>query len=553
VDRDRVSWIGLLLLTVVGLGFIWVPYSIRMWAAGHYQFFPLVFLAVGILLWSRRAELAFNRSPADGRLLAPLLVSVIVLAIFSNLLYSSFLGIIATVLAIWVGVYAVFGWGGVRVAAPVLALLVFAIPLPMHLDEALIVRMQLLASDFASRFLDGIGVIHFRQGVILQTQNTQFLTEEACSGIRSLFSSWAVVAIVSVAMRHRWWRFAINMAQTVVWVMLGNILRIVLVVALADVAPWLGTGWGHELLGLGVFAFILAMIASTDTAVSGLISNELVIETRDESPILPGYGGENANAGPAVELPPFPLADRPRMVVFAGLVVLALVSMRAEWVRSGWTATVQSLASRKLPAPHEADLPEALAGLERTSFTHTSRGPNFLWAQDSYLWEYRRGPLVAIVSLDTPWNEWHNLDHCYRNIGWQTEPQFGLLPPQPSSEALAEYRHSELLMHRAGNYGFVVFSAIDRNGNYVAEGGALEAADIIADPAVLFAHTRAALGLGGQRANVLTADRLPVSTVQLYAESTLPWTGEDLKRLRDLFLEAREKLVSRQAQVGGGS
>src|SRR5690606_16557853 len=106
-------------------------------------------------------------------------------------------------------------------------------------DERLIVSMQLTASDLSSRFLDGLGVIHFRQGVILQTADTRFLTEEACSGIRSLFSTWAVVAIASIALRHRWWRLGINMIQTVPWVLIGNVLRIVAVVGLSSSYPWL--------------------------------------------------------------------------------------------------------------------------------------------------------------------------------------------------------------------------------------------------------------------------------------------------------------------------
>lgn len=114
-----------------------------------------------------------------------------------------------------------------KVAWPVLALLFLAVPLPMQWDERLIVNMQLFASDYASRLLDGIGVIHLRQGAILQTETMFFLTEQASSGIRSLFSALAVVAIYGVAMEHGWWRLLINLIQTLLWVMIGNVLGIV--------------------------------------------------------------------------------------------------------------------------------------------------------------------------------------------------------------------------------------------------------------------------------------------------------------------------------------
>lgn len=541
--HDRVMWTALLVLMTLGLVFLWIPYCIRMWSAGHYQFFPFVFIAVAMLLWARRGELQEARSPAKPSALTAALLAVVVLAALANLLYSSFTGIVATVVATVVGVYAIFGWSGTRAAAPVLALLIFAVPLPMHWDQSLIVRMQLLASDLASRVLDAIGVIHFRQGVILQTQNTQFLTEEACSGIRSLFSSWAVVAAVGVAMRHRWWRIAINLAQTVLWVMIGNVIRIAAVVALADVAPWLGSGSGHELLGLAVFAFILAMVASTDVALSTLISRELVIPARRESP-----EGDDERRMPRISLPPFPLTGWPLRTALLALVVLASVCARAQWVRASWASADRTATFIKPTPPRQSDLPVTFAGFEQTQFRHTSRGPNFLWAQDSYIWHYTAGPLEAIISVDMPWNEWHNLDHCYRNIGWKTEATFSLLPDQDSLQAaMPDYRHSELLMRRSGQSGFVIFSAIDRDGQHVAESG-LQPAEILTNPAMFASQMAAAVGFGGRRSNRLAADRLPVSTVQLYAESMAPWTDADLERLRELFFQARERLV--ESKVG---
>jgi exosortase/archaeosortase family protein len=395
--------------------------------------------------------------------------------------------------------------------------------------------------------LDGVGVIHFRQGVILQTENTQFLTEEACSGIRSLFSSWFVVAAYGVAMRHRWWRVLINLLQTVLWVMLGNVLRIVLVVSLADSAPWLASGWGHELLGLGVFAFILAMVASTDAGLSELISSELVIEPRDTSATeLDGFG--ETFRPPPITLPPFPL----RGVLLVGACVILLltvfVSARAHWVRSQLIASPMPAAFVPPTPDQESDLPESIAGFGRSTFRHLSRGPNYLWAPDSYTWQYTHGPLVATVSIDSPWKQWHNLNYCYRNIGWQTEAEFSILPAEQSwREAMPGYRHSELLMQRSGQHGFVVFSAIDRDGLPVPEG--LEAPQVLADPERFLAHARAVLGMGGERDELMTPDRLPVSTVQLYAESLSPWTADDLQKLRELFFEARSVVVELRQQA----
>ena len=504
VRHEQKLWIALALLAVLGSVPLWMPYAVRMWATGHYQYFPLVFLAVGMLLWNRRAEIISARTTPNGLLTAGLALSIASVMAIGVLLYSSFIGIVATVAGIWTAMYLIYGSGGVRAAAPVTALLIFTVPLPMLWDQDLIVRMQLLASDLSSRLLDGLGVIHFRQGVILQTADTRFLTEEACSGIRSLFSTWAVVAIGSVALRHRWWRLGINLVQTVPWVMIGNVLRIVAVVAL-----------------------------------SHLIGRELVVETANEPPLL------DDSTDSQLHLPAFPLRGPMRAVVFIGLALLVAIGLRVQWVRVAAAAPWRTTAGVSIAPPTEGLLPQELVGMKRQAFEHKARGPNAIWARNSFVWTYRKDGLSAIVSWDMPWNEWHNLNGCYRNLGWRNTATFAI----PSdTDPLDGYRHSELRMQDRGRFGFVIFSAIDRHGQHVPEVGATQALQAIGNPAAFARHSLAALGIGGRPINVVTPDRLPASTVQVYAESLAPLTEHQLEQLRALFIEARAILRSNWVQ-----
>ena len=538
-------WI--LVFAVLGLGVLLLAptYTTRMWNAGHYQYFPLVFVAVIGLLWANRAEVIEAAEPCIGWVVGALLIAITLQLVFANILYSGFMGVLALVLAVWTGYYAAFGWGGLKIAAPVLSLLVFVIPLPMQWDEQLIVTMQLIASDYASRFLDGVGVIHFRQGVILQTGRTQFLTEEACSGIRSLFSSWAVVAIYGVATGHRWWRILVNLFQTVLWVMVGNVLRIVAVVALADRVPWLASGMGHELLGLGVFAFILLMVALTDYAISGLIRTELVFETNTDTSIFGELFDPAPAKAPAFQVPPFPVVGGLRKSLLIGLLLLLVVSLRSAWVRPSSLSRIGYANNGDVPVALESVLPESLAGMRRVSFRHDFRGPNYLWAQSSYVWEFSDDRLRAVVSLDSPWDDWHNLDVCYTNIGWKTEPQFGIEPADEAMrEAMPGYRQSELVMRRASKSGFVVYSAIDRLGRPVLEPRSSDPFSALSLPGIVLSRLWAGLGFGPERLNLITPDRLPIETVQLYAESTRPLTEADQEKLRALFFEARRELVA---------
>lgn len=539
VSREQKLWIALAILAVLGLFPLWMPYAIRMWATGHYQYFPLIFLTVGVLLWNRQEEIASARTAPNGLLGAGLIISISIVMAIGILLYSSFIGIVATVASFWTALYLVYGSGGVYAAAPVAALLVFTVPLPMLWDQELIVRMQLIASDLSSRFLDGLGVVHFRQGVILQTAETQFLTEEACSGIRSLFSAWATVALFSVIHRHRWWRLGINLVQTVPWVMLGNVLRIVAVVAFSQPLPWIVEGWGHELLGFVVFAFILTMVGCTDLALSHLIGRELVVETVQEPPLLDPSDHSFA------KLPEFPLHGGLRTAVFASLIILAVLGIRVQWVRLAAAAPWRTAAGDAFAPPTEELLPPQLAEMKRETFKHKVRSPNAIWARNSFVWNYRRPGLNAIVSWDMPWNEWHNLNGCYRNLGWRNTATYAipsLTDPAPG------FHHSELQMQDRGRFGFVIFSAIDRHGQHVPEVQFKQAASALGNPSAFFRHALAAIGFGGRPVNVVTPDRLPASTIQVYAESTAPLTEHQLDQLRKLFIEARSTLRSSLVQ-----
>ena len=69
------------------------------------------------------------------------------------------------------------------------------VPLPFRWDVRLVFALQDWSSRAASLMLDFWGVDHLLAGHILELPHQQFLVEEACSGIQSLFSLLAFAAI----------------------------------------------------------------------------------------------------------------------------------------------------------------------------------------------------------------------------------------------------------------------------------------------------------------------------------------------------------------------
>lgn len=528
--------------TVVGLLAV---YAQRMWTSGHYQFFPLVVIAVGYLLTVRRTEIERQSQPASPIVFLMTSLPLFVLALVANFQYSGFLAIVFAVLITYALFYGMYGWDGFRAALPVLGLLLFLIPLPKLWDNSLIISLQFVASQVASILLDGTGVIHYRSGVILNTIESKYVTEEACSGIRSLFSSLAIVATACVALRHAFWRLFLNLTQTVVWVIIGNAIRVAVVVGLADnYAPILVADWAHEAFGAAVFVFILLMVWSTDAVLSSLISSELVLDAESQS----DYDNDpNAPWIPQPQPMPVPSAMSATLLLLAA--TITIVDMRVAWVHRD---DLLGFANRYLHENSIVDkdtLPQKINGFVQTSFQIEKRRPNYLLADHSSIWNYDRDGLRIAISYDTPWNEWHDLHNCYRGIGWESIPTY-FINPQTDLPLVpfSTQPYSELSMQRNGQYGYVIFSAIDCLGDPVTVGQNAAAVTGETVDWRWYDRTLHSLGISDRQIKSVSAHRQPVSTIQVLVESMEPIQPEDLQDVKLAFFEARGRFVAKLRQ-----
>lgn len=567
------QWCVLLAACVFSVITLWWPYAQRMWAQGHYQYFPVLIAAVGALIWSRRGEIMAAATGPSARWFAVGLGGAIILALAGQLLYSGFLGMIATLALAAVLVYGWVGRGGFFAALPVLSLLVFALPLPMNLDQSLIIKMQFWASQIASTLLDGIGVRHVREGVVLITERSHFMTEEACSGIRSLFSSLAVVAAFGVGLRHRWLRIAANLVQALVWVIIGNSLRVFVVVILADhVSTWFATGAGHEIVGMLVFIFILAMVASTDallclitgwdrrTAAQPEVADFPQRQSQGQSYAQPQgqlHGQSRGQLQGAVAADPLSAIPLPRWVQFgamAMMVLVGIIGLRVTSVRASGYGLRQLAELPQQTAPAEADLPAALGSWRLESFEHVQRERTSMFAAESYIWTYRLGTQAMAISVDAPWAEWHDLAVCYRGIGWDvqsdyfvTAPAAGVGRPVGESPVAGPQQRTQtvLRMAKGDRSGLVLFSVVDRQGQEIFPGWRAAAVGRWQQlPKAVGGQVLASLGFGLQDQFRLMGRQLPASTIQLLVESPAEMTEGQVAELQGLFESVREQLLA---------
>lgn len=515
------------------LGF---EYYRRMWSVGHYQFFPLLMAAVAWLIFDRLIE--SRRERPRGQLNYWLLAGNAALLLIATLMFSPFFWILSLMMLVVIYIYDRWGMAGVKYSAPAWVLLFFVVPLPSNLDLKLVNQLQFLSSQLASYILDAFGQIHFREGVILITEKKQFFTEEACSGIRSLFSSVSAMAIYGVMMRYGWARHLFNVIQTVLWVIIGNAVRIALVVYLADnVNESFAHGTTHEMFGLANFVFVFLCALSTDRGINAWQAStadvtQAALQSDVEEPVV---DGEVVSSKRALD----PASDRSPKWRLSLILAFALIGIFA--ARLTYAKTIVDnfrFGDESLFESVESDLPKRMLGWERVSFEHQQRDDTRLLAPESFVWTYVKKGRRVVISLDSPYFDFHNLNDCYQGFGWNVD--FENRYPAGDSDVSTANNLTQLKMEKSGESGLVLFTAFDRDGVLVRP-----TFDINYDPTKwmeILRHIRLAFGLLNQENDPkFSKQTLPITQVQLLHVSNVPIN--DLPEIEQLFVEARAALL----------
>ena len=87
-----------------------------------------------------------------------------------------------------------------------LLLLLLAIPIPMLIFNRIAFPLQLIASDYAARVINLIGIPAFREGNVIELAQMKLEVVEACSGIRSLMSLATLAVTYAYFAEAKWWR-----------------------------------------------------------------------------------------------------------------------------------------------------------------------------------------------------------------------------------------------------------------------------------------------------------------------------------------------------------
>jgi exosortase len=516
-------WFCSLLLPLIALSpLLWMQGAVLM-GKPHMQFFPLVIL--GAVYFLRTESEPFVSRSSRGWVQWLWLGGCVVAGV------ALFLGSPWLAQCCMTGMVGVWALGArphfsvLRITG-IVGLLSVALPPPFGLDHRLVQGLQSLSSMVCSRLMDCAGIVHVRRGNIIEIASKPLFVEEACSGVDSQYALMAVAGVLLLLGRAGWIVSLITIVTVPLWAILGNLLRIFLIVGGLE---WFGVdlsqGQVHTVLGLMVFAFT-AWVHWSSVQFLNYLQVQFFSQSKES-------GGEEG-------------LER-RLVGDQGH------RMRWEWVFVPlllfvfFPDSVQSLIDF-----HRApDLPSmtreqadrfpgrgALAvgsGGRVLGFQTEYRDRDDMLGQHSRIWEVASGVGRMTVCLDFPFRGWHPLWECYINSGWKRLSS-QMLEGQDGNGAFYE----TILENDLGDKAVLHFSLFDEEARpYTFEGSVA-----FRQHAARWKNT-----LWNRKGRIDRGIEPLTFQYQQLAHTNIDPTQEDLVELRGMFLVGRRQVVAQSQGV----
>jgi exosortase B len=265
-DSVFVEWFPVLLGLVVLFGPTYFDLANTLWMSENQAHGPIIFCVVLYYFWQKRH--AINTLET-----VPSKVGWAVF-IFGLLLYV--IGRSQSIQIFEVGSQIVLisglllilrGWASLRAAWFPLFFLIFMIPLPGALVDALTLPMKMAVSYVAEQVLFWVGYPIARSGVTLQIGQYKLLVADACAGLHTLFTLEALGLLYLNMVRHDSLFRNVSLAILIVPISFSaNVIRVmVLTLITYHLGDAAGQGFLHGFAGMVLFITALLLIVGTDS------------------------------------------------------------------------------------------------------------------------------------------------------------------------------------------------------------------------------------------------------------------------------------------------
>jgi len=464
LDRDQLPLWVLPTMFLIGFGPLLFKFFANLWRYEVHQFFPLSLLGAAFLAWRGAREVPRPLVEGTSWITASLTLLSLALLTFATWLWSPWLGVGAVLIALAGTAWWLGGRPLARALLPAWIMLFTVIPPPLKLDARLALALQQAAVAGSSRVLDLLAIPHLRTGNILEIPGQRLLVEEACSGINSVLFMTAA-CVFYVLWRRRSLLFLLPLyVMTIGCVLFGNLIRITSGAwLLFNFRIDLFTGWRHETLGLVLTASYLVFIVAADALLAKLSGTGGGTDLDSHSP------GADSSTLSVRDL----LAGRafsPILKVIAGYFVILFLGQLYQYQHF----SAKAVHERRInPAGMNGSarfslLPEIDGWMRHSQQEPVPTKTAFEDGIYSHIWRFEKNGLVATISLDYPFFDYHDVRICYTGAGW-TVDESNLQHEGDGPEGVPEMK--VILSKEDGLKGTLLYSTVNQRGKWLDESG----------------------------------------------------------------------------------
>jgi exosortase len=264
-DRTLVNFpLGHLLLVIVAIGAAYatiIPAMVMDWYHDeNYSHGFLVPLISGYFLYARWPELKRVRLQPSNAGLVVILVSLLLLVL--GFVGREFFTMRVSLVVLLAGL--ILFWCGrdlLRLTALPVGFLLFMVPIPYIVYDAMAFPLKLLVAEYSVLALKVMGITVLREGNIIMFPQTVLEVADACSGLRSLMSLLTLAVAVAFVFQKSMVKRLVLIVSALPIAIVTNMFR---VIATGVLAQYYGAaaakGFFHEFAGLAVFVLAMALL-----------------------------------------------------------------------------------------------------------------------------------------------------------------------------------------------------------------------------------------------------------------------------------------------------
>ena len=237
-----------------------IAFMVGQWNMDEFSHGYLIPFIAAFLVWQRRTallRLEFNGSWIG----VAVVVAGIALDLAGRLAALWPLQHLALLIVICGLVLSLAGWKALRILRVPLGILIFMIPLPNIVLNALSAQLQLISSSIGVALMRLAGVAVFLEGNVIDLGSYRLEVAEACSGLRYLLPLMTLGFLMACFYRAALWKRAVIFLSSVPVTLLMNSVRIAAIGIMVD--RWgigMAEGALHQVQGWMMFMLSAAIL-----------------------------------------------------------------------------------------------------------------------------------------------------------------------------------------------------------------------------------------------------------------------------------------------------